>query len=68
MVHVPLFGGLEVDDDLAAADVDVDDGADTAMLTSEPTGIDKVVSRTCGLELKDPEQNCTPVAEPMWSF
>jgi len=66
VVQSPLLDELEVDDDPAA--VDVDDGVDTAMLTSDPTGIDKIVCRTCGSEAKTPEQNCDPVVESMWPF
>lgn len=65
-VQSPLPDELAVNDDLAA--VDVDNEADTAMLTSDPTVIDKTGLRTCGLELKDPEQNYMRVAESMWPF
>jgi hypothetical protein len=66
VVQSPLLDELEVDDDPAA--VDVDDGVDTGMLTSDPTGIDNTVCRICESEAKTPEQNCDPVVESMWPF
>jgi hypothetical protein len=66
-----LAGDPTADRVVVARPVDVAETVKTAVSVSGPTGIDRVVIKTCGLDWKIPEQYWLPVIEsnePLWSM